>query len=38
MSGVGTFRAINGAKPFIGELNKPHLEKEIRIEVVFHVH
>jgi dinuclear metal center YbgI/SA1388 family protein len=34
-SGVGTFRAINGAKPFVGELNKPHFEKEMRIEVVF---
>jgi len=33
--GEGTFRALKGAKPFVGELNKVHTEKEIRIESIF---
>jgi len=35
IDGEGTFRATEGASPFVGELNKLHREKEIRIETVF---
>ncbi|MCX6279834.1 MAG: Nif3-like dinuclear metal center hexameric protein [Bacteroidetes bacterium] len=33
--GNGSFRASEKANPFVGEKNKLHLEKEVRIEVVF---
>ncbi|MBX7181033.1 MAG: Nif3-like dinuclear metal center hexameric protein [Bacteroidia bacterium] len=33
--GIGTFRANNQAKPFVGELNQIHLEQEVKIEVIF---
>ena len=33
--GVGTFRANEGAHPFVGEKNELHYENETRIEVVF---
>lgn len=32
--GEGTFRAKEGANPFVGEINELHFEKEVRIEVV----
>lgn len=32
--GQGTFRAGNGAHPFVGELGKRHTEEETRIEMV----
>lgn len=35
MSGEGTFRAMAGANPFVGEVEKLHYEKEIRIESIF---
>lgn len=35
-SGEGTFRALEGAHPFVGNLNTLHHEKEERLEVVFH--
>jgi len=34
-NGEGTFKALEGSKPFIGELNKQHTEKETRIETIF---
>lgn len=34
--GEGTFRALEGANPFIGETGKLHTEAEIRIETIFH--
>ncbi|MEO8085505.1 MAG: Nif3-like dinuclear metal center hexameric protein [Bacteroidota bacterium] len=34
-SGTGTFRALEGAKPFVGEKGKQHREAETRIETVF---
>jgi dinuclear metal center YbgI/SA1388 family protein len=33
--GKGTFRALQGANPFVGEVNKVHTEDEIKIEGVF---
>ncbi|MDX5319607.1 MAG: Nif3-like dinuclear metal center hexameric protein [Bacteroidota bacterium] len=36
--GDGSFRALEGAKPFIGEIGKVHWEPEIKIEVLFPVH
>ena len=33
--GQGSFRAGEGAKPFVGEHNKIHFEKEVRIETIF---
>ena len=32
--GQGTFRANEGAHPFVGEIGKTHLEKEVKIETV----
>ncbi len=34
-SGEGTFRAMEGAAPFVGEVKKLHFEKEVRIETIF---
>jgi dinuclear metal center YbgI/SA1388 family protein len=33
--GEGTFRALEGTNPFVGEIGKMHTEKEIRIETIF---
>ncbi len=33
--GFGTFRAGDGAAPFVGEQGKRHVEKEIRIETIY---
>lgn len=33
--GQGTFRALAGAKPFVGQLNSIHVENEQKIEVIF---
>ena len=33
--GMGTFKAGKGANPYVGEIDKQHQEKEIRIEVIF---
>ncbi len=33
--GEGTFRAGEGANPFVGEVDQLHTEKEVRIETVF---
>lgn len=35
LDGVGTFRATDQAKPFVGEKNVLHREPEVRIEVIF---
>lgn len=37
-TGEGSFRALDGANPFVGQPNKLHFEKEQRIEVVFPVY
>jgi dinuclear metal center YbgI/SA1388 family protein len=37
-SGLGSFRALPGTHPYKGEINKFHLENEIRIETVFPDH
>lgn len=34
-NGTGTFRALEGANPFLGKIGTQHQEKEDRIEVVF---
>lgn len=33
--GEGTFRALEGADPYTGKINEFHVEKEVRIEVIF---
>ena len=33
--GEGSFRALEGANPFVGEIDKIHFEDEIKIETVF---
>jgi dinuclear metal center YbgI/SA1388 family protein len=33
--GTGTFKPLQGADPFVGEIDKRHEEKEIKIEVIF---
>ena len=33
--GQGSFRALEGASPFVGEIQKLHFEDEIRIETIF---
>jgi dinuclear metal center YbgI/SA1388 family protein len=35
VTGNGTFRAMEGANPFLGEVGTQHQEKEERIEVIF---
>jgi dinuclear metal center YbgI/SA1388 family protein len=34
-AGEGTFRALDGANPFVGEPGKLHTEPELRIETIF---
>ena len=36
--GTGTYRALEGSQPYVGELNKIHREEEIRIETIFPEH
>ena len=38
LNGQGSFRALDGANPFVGELNKINYEDEDRIEGVFPLH
>jgi dinuclear metal center YbgI/SA1388 family protein len=33
-SGTGTFKALEGSKPFVGEQDKLHFEEELRIETI----
>lgn len=35
VEGTGTFRAGDGANPFVGELGKRHYEAEARLEVIY---
>ncbi len=37
-SGIGSFRAGEGTKPFIGEQGKRHMENEVRIETIYPQH
>ncbi len=34
LSGSGTFRALQGANPFVGEIGEEHTEKEVEISVL----
>jgi len=34
-NGEGTFKASEGASPFVGEINKRHTESEVKLEVIF---
>ena len=34
--GKGTFRALENADPFVGELNELHIEEEVRIETIYY--
>lgn len=38
LEGFGTFRAQEGANPFVGEVGKIHHENEVRIETIFPDH
>ncbi|MCX6276293.1 MAG: Nif3-like dinuclear metal center hexameric protein, partial [Bacteroidetes bacterium] len=38
ISGTGTFRPLEGANPYIGEIGVQHRESEIRIETIFPNH
>ena len=38
IEGFGSFKAGGGAKPFVGDPGKRHIEKEIRIEIIFPSH
>jgi len=38
VSGTGTFRALEGTKPFVGEHGKQHRELEVRIESIYAAH
>jgi dinuclear metal center YbgI/SA1388 family protein len=38
ISGVGTFRALEGANPYVGSMGKFHKEAEIRIETIVPEH
>ena len=35
VEGVGTFKAGEGADPYVGEIGKRHEEREIKIEIIF---
>jgi hypothetical protein len=34
VEGIGQFRALKGAQPFVGEINDVHKEPEMRIELM----
>lgn len=36
--GEGFFRALDSAKPFVGERNEIHKENEVKLEVIYHKH
>ena len=38
LEGKGSFRALDGTNPFVGEKGKLHIEPEIRFETVFPTH
>ena len=35
VEGVGTFKANQGSRPYVGEIDKLHTENEVRVEMVF---
>lgn len=35
VEGEGTYKALEGAQPFLGEIGSRHMEKEVRIEVIY---
>ncbi len=35
LEGKGSFRALDGANPFVGKVNNLHFEEEVRIETIF---
>lgn len=35
LEGTGTFKATDGANPFVGEIGKQHYEQEIRMELIY---
>ncbi len=35
LEGQGTFKALEGADPYVGRLNEVHFENELRIEVIY---
>jgi dinuclear metal center YbgI/SA1388 family protein len=37
-TGYGTFKALENATPYVGEVDKLHREEEIKVEVVFPAH
>ena len=36
--GDGTFRALEGANPFVGAIGEQHVEKEIKVEMIYPTH
>lgn len=38
MEGKGTFRGLEGSKPFVGETGHLHFENEVRMETIFPAH
>ncbi|MDD3876085.1 MAG: Nif3-like dinuclear metal center hexameric protein [Bacteroidales bacterium] len=38
VDGQGSFRASEGAKPFVGHINTLHFENEVRIETIYPLH
>ena len=38
LEGQGTFRALDGANPFVGRVGELHFEDEVRIETIFPKH
>jgi dinuclear metal center YbgI/SA1388 family protein len=36
--GIGTFKAMAGANPYVGTLNTQHQEPEVKVEVIFPAH
>ncbi len=38
VTGSGTFKAMPGAHPYVGEINERHWEEEVRVEVIYPVY
>jgi dinuclear metal center YbgI/SA1388 family protein len=34
-SGLGSFRALEGANPYVGNKNEQHIEREVKLEVIY---
>ena len=34
-NGIGSFRALDGSDPFVGNIGKVHSEEEVRLEIIF---